>query len=79
LEDYLSEGWTFIAAYGDSSTDFEAYARAGLDKSRVFALKREGDQRCQPGAWEGCYASWAEQMDTISRLIHTNQGAVANE
>jgi len=68
LERYEANGWTFVAAYGDSSTDFEAYADAGIAADRVFALKREGEEECQPGPSAGCYATWAEQMDVISRL-----------
>lgn len=69
LESYLENGWTFVAAYGDSSTDFEAYAGAGLPRDRVFALLRDGDEDCQPGKWQGCYATWAEQMDLIAGFI----------
>jgi len=69
LEAYKVNGWTFVAAYGDSSTDFEAYAAAGIPVERVFALKREGEKQCQPGPSAGCYATWPEQMAGISRLV----------
>jgi len=68
LEAYKANGWTFVAAYGDSSTDFEAYADAGIPANRVFALKRVGEEACQPGPSAGCYASWPEQMDVIKGL-----------
>lgn len=66
---YKAAGWRFIAAYGDSSTDFEAYAGAGIDPLRVFALKREGKDSCQPGVWAACYATWTEQMGLIADLV----------
>jgi len=69
LKAYKAEGWRFVAAYGDSSTDFEAYADAGINPQHVFALKREGEDSCQPGPWAGCYASWKEQMDIIAGLL----------
>lgn len=69
LEAYSANGWTFIAAYGDSSTDFAAYAAAGIEQQRVFALKREGEEDCQPGTWAACYAGWNEQAQTIRQLI----------
>jgi len=69
LETYKGNGWTFLAAYGDSSTDFEAYAAAGIPAERVFALRREGEADCQPGPKAGCFATWPEQMNVISRLL----------
>jgi len=69
LEEYGSQGWTFVAAYGDSSTDFEAYANAGIARDRIFALRREGEDACEPGPWYGCYESWPEQADTIAGLL----------
>lgn len=68
LEAYQANGWTFVAAYGDSSTDFDAYADAGIPTDRVFALKREDEEECQPGPSAGCYATWPEQMDVIKGL-----------
>ncbi|MGB3316780.1 MAG: hypothetical protein WBB85_20485, partial [Albidovulum sp.] len=62
LEAYTAGGCGFVAAYGDSSSDFEAYASVGISPQRIFALKREGKKTCQTGAWAGCYATWGEQM-----------------
>lgn len=69
LEEYRASGWEFIAAYGDSSTDFDAYADAGIETGRVFALKREGANACEPGAWAACFAGWPEQMEIIDHLV----------
>jgi phosphatidate phosphatase PAH1 len=69
LEDYRSRGWTFTAAFGDSSSDFQAYAGAGIPGGRIFALRRKGDENCQPGPWSGCYVSWAELQDAIQLAI----------
>lgn len=71
LERYLAKGWTLFAAYGDSTTDFAAYASAGIPRNRVFALRRKDEANCEPGAWTACYSDWPEQMETIRHLIGT--------
>lgn len=69
LDEYRANGWQFVAAYGDSTTDFEAYANAGIERNRVFALRREGAADCEPGPWTECFANWPEQMKVIEDLI----------
>jgi hypothetical protein len=69
LEIYRENGWKFVAAYGDSSSDFEAYATVGIDKDRVFALQREGETSCHPGIWAKCFISWTEQIDGIMHMV----------
>lgn len=66
LADYRAHGWDFVAAYGDSSSDFEAYARAGIPRERVFALRRAGAAHCQPGAWAACLPGWAPRREALS-------------
>ena len=66
LEEYARSGWSFVAAYGDSSTDFEAYAEAGIEQDRVFALKRTNKESCQPGPWAECLADWQDHADTLA-------------
>lgn len=73
LESYKAGGCVFVAAYGDSRSDFEAYASVGISPQRIFALKREGKKTCETGAWAGCYATWDEQMDTISDLVRASE------
>ena len=69
MKEYTARGWRLVGGYGDSSTDFEAYADAGIPKSRVFALLRRGDTACQPGQWQGCLRGWTEHLNYIdSRL-----------
>jgi phosphatidate phosphatase PAH1 len=63
------QGWTIEYAYGDSSTDFEAYAAVGVPKERVFALQREGDTLCQPGEWSVCLGGWTEHLDHLSHSV----------
>ena len=69
LQTYRAAGWRCIAAYGDSSSDFEAYVSAGISPQRIFALKRAGADSCQPGEWAGCYETWEEQMGIILDII----------
>lgn len=58
LKEYRERGWQIEAAYGDSSTDFQAYANAGVPHERVFALRRVGAAGCQPGRWIACLPGW---------------------
>jgi hypothetical protein len=69
LEVYRANGWVLAAAYGDSSTDFDAYRDAGIDRERIFALRRQGAEVCEPGVWAACFAGWPEQMQLIDALI----------
>ena len=69
LDAYRADGWRCVAAYGDSSSDFEAYASAGISPQRIYALKREGAESCQAGGWSGCYETWEEQMGIIRDII----------
>lgn len=65
LQQYRDKGWRFVAAYGDSSTDFQAYAASGIAPGRVYALKREGEDACQPGAWHECLPSWTAHLAAL--------------
>lgn len=62
LQQYRERGWRFVAAYGDSSTDFQAYAAAGIAPDRVYALRRAGNATCQPGTWRECLPSWTPHL-----------------
>lgn len=65
LESYKARGWTVAAAYGDSTTDFVAYARAGVPRARVFALQRVGAAACQPGIWAACLPGWSSHLRAL--------------
>lgn len=67
LSQYQRAGWRLAYAYGDSSTDFTAYANAGIPRDRVFALKRRGAMECQPGAYKACLEGWTEHLPYIVR------------
>jgi phosphatidate phosphatase PAH1 len=69
LKNFVQSGWKIVSAYGDSSTDFIAYAAVGIPKERVFALLREGDSSCQPGTWQQCLRGWTEHLETIAKTI----------
>lgn len=75
LEKIKARGWKVEFAYGDSTTDFEAYADVGIPKQRVYALRREGDKKCQPGIWKACLKGWTEHIDSIAKTIVACQGA----
>lgn len=69
LAAYLQRGWRLAYAYGDSSTDFTAYAEAGIPRERVFGLKRKDSKVCQPGVYLTCLAGWTEHLPYIERDI----------
>lgn len=65
LNEYRKHGWGIVAAYGDSDTDFLAYANAKIPKERVFALQRAGKEHCEHGTWEKCLSVWTEHLEDI--------------
>ncbi len=71
LKAFIAQGWRLRYAYGDSSTDFAAYAASGIPKDHVFALRRRGKSECQPGIAAACLAGWTEHLgfvaDTVAR------------
>lgn len=67
LKDYIKHGWHLDYAYGDSSTDFAAYADAGISRERVFALKRRGSKNCQKGLYHECLNGWSEYLPYIEK------------
>lgn len=69
LTAYLTRGWRVAYAYGDSSTDFEAYASAGIPEGHVFALRRKGAQKCQSGAYRLCLTGWLGHLPFIAREV----------
>ena len=70
LHTYLSKGWQFYAAYGDSSTDFSAYNNADISASRIFATKRNDEDFCQPGIWAACLPSWSSHLTKIRQILN---------
>lgn len=66
LEDYIAHGWRIEYAFGDSTTDFEAYAGAGIPRECVYALKREGRDSCEPGIWAACLEGWDDRALALS-------------
>lgn len=66
LEGYRAKGWDIIAAYGDSSTDFVAYADADVPRERVFALRRVGAAACKPGVWAACLSGWSTHLQALA-------------
>jgi HAD superfamily, subfamily IIIB (Acid phosphatase) len=73
LGQYSKSGWKIAYAYGDSTSDFEAYAEVGIPADRVFALKRRGESECRPGVYKACLDGWTQHLPFID-----NQVAEAN-
>lgn len=69
LKHYVESGWQVVYAYGDSSSDFDAYLDAGIPQEHIFALLRSGDEQCQPGSWNSCLETWENHLDYISQRI----------
>lgn len=68
LENYKKVGWKIAFAYGDSTTDFQAYERAGIAKEHVFALLRENDKQCQPGVYSICLKGYTEHLPFVETV-----------
>lgn len=71
LKQYTDNGWTFIAAYGDSTSDFKAYSQAGIDRKKIFALKRSNEDSCQSGTWTKCYSTWSDQLEDNTHQLNS--------
>jgi len=69
LDRYLMQGWHLAYAYGDSSTDFEAYANAGIPKAHVFALKRRGEDQCMDGVYRQCLDGWEQNLQFVEQQV----------
>ncbi|MDN3637493.1 hypothetical protein QWY82_01610 [Simiduia curdlanivorans] len=77
LNQYKDRGWLLVAGFGDSATDFEAYAQVGIDASSVFALQRQGEEACLPGVWVTCFSTWSGQRALMETWIRDNQARPA--
>ena len=67
LNAYTEAGWHLTYAYGDSETDFTAYAEAKIPY--VFALKRKGDKECLKGTYQACLEGWVEHLPYIEQEV----------
>jgi phosphatidate phosphatase PAH1 len=55
-------------AYGDSSSDFVAYANVGVPQANVYALKRASASSCQPGTYAVCMNDYVAHLSFINGL-----------
>lgn len=69
LARYVQQGWHLAYAYGDSSTDFQAYARAGIPAEHVFALERRGQDKCQAGVYQQCLDGWEQNLRFVEHQV----------
>lgn len=68
MDEYKRAGWKLRYGYGDSSTDFEAYAKVGIPKDHVFALRRENERTCQPGVYAQCLVGYTEHKPFLQSV-----------
>jgi phosphatidate phosphatase PAH1 len=69
LARYAQQGWHLAYAYGDSSTDFQAYAQAGIPREHVFALKRRGQDKCENGVYKQCLDGWGQNLQFVDQQV----------
>jgi phosphatidate phosphatase PAH1 len=69
LASYVKKGWQLAYAYGDSSTDFRAYANAGIPREHVFALKRRGQETCMEGVYHQCPDGWEQNLQFVEQQV----------
>jgi hypothetical protein len=65
LNGYVAQGWRLAYGFGDSTTDFVAYQRAGLAADRVYALKRRGQETCEAGVYHACFDDWQDALASV--------------
>lgn len=73
LARYQAAGWRLAYAYGDSPSDFEAYAKAGVPRARVFALKRRLSETCAGDHYGQCLDGWVEHLHYVEREVQKAQ------
>ena len=61
-----SQGCNFLYAYGDSTTDFNAYNRVGIPVEHTFAMLRKEDREqiapfCQKGKYAACLDGFTDE------------------
>ena len=71
LKIFINHGWNVKFAYGDSSSDFKAYAAVGIPKERVFALLRDGETSCEQGDWKECLNGWTEHLEFVMKSVQS--------
>ena len=69
LKQYQAAGWQLAYAYGDSPSDFDAYARAGMPRARVYALKRRHAMDCAGDHFGTCLDGWTEHLPFVEREV----------
>lgn len=71
LDRYRKAGWQLQYAYGDSATDFDAYATAKIPSARVFALKRRFSSECtgDKTKYASCLEGWIEHLPYIHQEV----------
>lgn len=69
LARYRAAGWTLAYAYGDSATDFEAYARSGMAPAQIFALRRRGAETCVGAHFGSCLDGWDAHLQFVEREV----------
>jgi len=68
LLEFYGRDWEVKFAYGDSSTDFAAYAAVGIPKTQVFALLRDRETWCEWGDWNECLYGWTKHLEFVRKL-----------
>lgn len=60
-----NENRTFLYGYGNSTTDFQAYNRAGIPVRQTFALLGREYSTCQEGSYESCLLGYTDHLEYI--------------
>ena len=77
LSALIAKGWQIQYAYGDSSTDFSAYASVAIPPDHVFGLRRSGHRNCQPGPVADCLHGWTAHLAYIALVPPGSSKSVA--
>lgn len=66
LQDLQDQGYEIVYAYGNKTSDFDAYEDAGVPSAQVHALRDSGESGCDAGAWVACLSGYGSHLAWIA-------------
>ena len=65
LNHYSGADWSQSYGFGDSDTDYAAYANVNIPQQQIIGLKRTNTAECETGAKADCLADWSGPLPGI--------------
>lgn len=67
LRQYTDVDWSQSYGFGDSSTDYTAYANVAIPQQHIIGLQRKGETTCETGPKGACIVDWRAPLPGISQ------------